>query len=211
LNTSASYIDFESSSRGDGSNFMVGPFLEWQLSPYTNLYFEAGYQHMEFDGDGLSANRLLDEMLDEAGFNDEQREDFLRDGVDDDSGNDSYYVRFEVNNEPSEIFRHRLSGSKTTEIGFYSNTYDLYHVEYSADWQVVRDTSIVPTVFYDYYETSGSLDETAHRVGAAIGVRHHLTNSITVGLDYRFLYKDSNVPKADYYQNLGFLSIYYKF
>ena len=47
--------------------------------------------------------------------------------------------------------------------------------------------------------------------GAALGLRYHLTNTITLGLDYRFIRKDSNLPDADYYQNLAFLSILYKF
>ena len=43
------------------------------------------------------------------------------------------------------------------------------------------------------------------------GVRTHLSDSITVGLDYRFILKDSNLDDSDYYQNVGLLSIYYKF
>ncbi|RYD77156.1 MAG: hypothetical protein EOP84_15895, partial [Verrucomicrobiaceae bacterium] len=55
------------------------------------------------------------------------------------------------------------------------------------------------------------IGEEAHRWGAAIGARYTVTNSFTVGLDYRFLNKDSNVEGADYYQNLVFVSAYYKF
>ena len=53
--------------------------------------------------------------------------------------------------------------------------------------------------------------EKADRIGALIGARYYWTNSITVGLDYRFLWKDSNLEGGDYYQNLVFLSVYYKF
>ncbi len=211
VNTAASYISFTDSDRGDGYNLLVGPFIEWQLSAYTNMYLEAGYQRLELDGNGYSNNNLVNAILDDQGFNQTASREFLDDNVDDDSGGNSFYVRFELNNEPSENFKHRLSASKTSEIGFYSSSYDLYHVEYGADWKVIRDTSISPTVFYEYYETSGSFSEEAHRVGAAIGVRHHLTNSITLGLDYRFLAKESNVPQSDYYQNLAFFSIFYKF
>jgi uncharacterized protein (PEP-CTERM system associated) len=84
-------------------------------------------------------------------------------------------------------------------------------VEYNAEYTGIRKTSIGPSLFYEYYETSGAVGEKAHRVGAILGIRHFLTNSITVGLDYRFLLKDSNVEGADYYQNLAFLSLYYKF
>jgi hemolysin activation/secretion protein len=84
-------------------------------------------------------------------------------------------------------------------------------VEYALDWKKFDKTEISPTLFYEYYETSGQLPEQAHRVGAALGIRRYLTNSITLGLDYRFIYKDSNFDGFDYYQNLGFVSLYYKF
>ena len=68
-----------------------------------------------------------------------------------------------------------------------------------------------PSLFYEHYETSGRFAEEGDRIGAALALRYHLTNSITLGLDYRFIWKDSNLPDADYYQNLAFLSLYYKF
>ncbi len=116
-----------------------------------------------------------------------------------------------MNNKPSEVFQHRLSGSKTAEIGFLSNFYDLYHIEYAAEYTGIRKTSISPNLFYEYYETSGQRDEKASRIGAAIGARYYLTNSITLGLDYRFIMKNSDLDGADYHQNLGFVSVYYKF
>ena len=49
------------------------------------------------------------------------------------------------------------------------------------------------------------------QIGAAIGIHHILSEHFTVGLDYRFLLKDSDLPESDYYQNLALLSLYYKF
>jgi len=68
-----------------------------------------------------------------------------------------------------------------------------------------------PSVFYEYYTTSGPVGEDAWRIGAALGMRYHFSNSLTLGLDYRYLLKQSNLVDADYYQNLVFLSLYYKF
>lgn len=129
----------------------------------------------------------------------------------DDDDASSVYVKFEINNKPSDIFDHRLAFSKTLEIGFGSNSYDLYHVEYDANWKVFQHTEIGPVVFYEHYTTSGDFGEKAHRVGAGLGARYHFSNSLTLGLDYRFIAKDSNLQNADYRQNLAFLSLYYKF
>lgn len=195
LNSSYSYIDFSNDNRPDGFGVLVGPFIEWQISEYTNLYLEAGYQALEFEQLGLSQEEAnaVNGIL----FNDQN--------------SNSYYIKFEINNKPSDVFDHRLSFSRTTELAFYSNYYELYHVEYDANWKAFKHTEISPVLFYEYYTTSGDLGETAQRFGAAIGLRYHFSNSVTLGLDYRFITQDSDVPDADYVQNVAFLSIYYKF
>ena len=134
-----------------------------------------------------------------------------RNAFSDSEDSSTWYARFEIQNKPSDFFRHRLSGSKTSEVGFGSAFYDLYHIEYDAEWKLAERTEVGPTLFYEYYETSGAGGEKAHRYGATFGIRHHFSNSLTLGLDYRFILKDSNIADADYYQNLAFLSLYYKF
>ena len=195
LNVSYSYIDFTSNDRPDGFGVLAGPFIQWQISEYTNLYLEGGYQALEFEQLGLSQeeSNAVDGVL----FNDQN--------------SNSYYIKFEINNKPSDIFDHRLSFSRTTELAFYSNYYELYHVEYDANWKVFQHAEIGPVLFYEYYTTSGDLGESAQRVGAALGMRYHFSNSITLGLDYRFIAQDSDVPNNDYKQNVAFLSLYYKF
>ena len=69
----------------------------------------------------------------------------------------------------------------------------------------------LPTFFYEHYKTSGSFPEKANRYGALLGLRYILTPSVTMGLDYRFLLKDSNLKDSDYQQNLVLLSLFYNF
>lgn len=209
LMASYSIINFESEGRGDSDGYMIGPFVEWKINDVMDAYLEVGYQSLKFDGE-YTPERLIDTIDERFGITDEEA-DSIRAGTLDTEDADNFYARFQLDHKPSEVFRHRITASKTAEIGFYSNYYDLWHVEYSANFTGIRDTEISPTLFYEYYESSGTLSEEAHRYGASLGIRHYLTNSITLGLDYRFLMRDSNLDGADYYQNLAFLSIYYKF
>jgi opacity protein-like surface antigen len=206
VNANYSFIDFKDPSRSDGEGFMVGPFVEWQISEYTNLYLEGGYQQLNFNNGSDFNNAAIAQLnlspADAAA---------VQASVQDNSDSNNYYIKFEINNRPSEFFRHRLSFSKTAEIGFLSDFITLYNVEYDADWKIMEKLEVGPTVFYEHYSTSGSLGETADRIGAAIGLRYHFTNSLTLGLDYRYIWKNSNLPDLDYYQNLIFLSLYYKF
>lgn len=206
VNASASFINFDSSDRSDSTGILVGPYIEWQLSEYTNLYLEGGFQSLTFDG----PSNYNDTGIDQLGLTSDDA-DAVREILEDNEDSDNYYVKFEINNRPNDVFRHRLSFSRTTEIGFASNYYEIDHVEYNADWKAFQHVEIGPTLFYEHYTTSGALDEEADRFGAALGIRYHFSNSITLGLDYRYIWKDSNLPGSDYYQNLAFLSLYYKF
>jgi opacity protein-like surface antigen len=206
LSASASFINFDSDDRADGTGLLVGPYIEWQITEYTNLYLEGGYQSLKFDG----ASDFNEDAINQLGLDDVDAQS-VREILRDTEDSDNFYVKFEINNRPSEFFRHRLSYSHTAEIGFASDFYEIDHVEYNADWKVFQHAELGPTLFYEHYTSSGALSEEADRFGAALGIRYHFNNSLTLGLDYRYIWKDSNLQGGDYYQNLAFLSLYYKF
>jgi len=197
---SLSYVDFEEDQRKDATGTLLGPFIDIQFSSALALYVEAGYQALNFDGESHFDDDFLGNLTDD------ERALFR-----DDTDASGFYFKLELSHKPTPVFDHAISASKTAEIGFGSDYYDLYHFEYNASFKGIAKTEIGPSIFFEHYETSGDFGEKADRWGATIGIRHHLTNSITLGLDYRFLYKDSNIPQSDYYQNIAFLSVYYRF
>ena len=69
--------------------------------------------------------------------------DAIRGILRDNEDSDAFYVKFEINNHPTEFFEHRLLGSKTTEVGFNSDFYDIYHLEYAADWRVMHPDNML--------------------------------------------------------------------
>jgi hypothetical protein len=204
INGAYSFIHFRDDARTNGKDLLVGPYIEWQVSEYTNLYLEGGYQDLRYNGTTNFAPAAVGGSV----LTPSQAASL---GLTDNSDSSSYYIRFEIDNRPSEFFRHRLSFSKTAEIGFVSNFITLYNVEYDADWKVIEKLELGPSVFYEHYSTSGDLGEKADRIGAAIGLRYHIRNNLTLGLDYRYIWKNSNIPDFSYYQDLVFLSLYYKF
>ncbi len=184
VSISGSFITFEHPGQNDGVGISVGPFVDINLNESTRLYAEAGFQEFTFDRGG---------------------------SINDNGDSTSWYGRLEVTNRLSDNLTQHLSFSKNAEIGFGQNFYTLYHVEYGAEWKVNPSLSLDPTAFYEHYTTSGQGAETADRYGFALGARYVLTPSITLGLDYRFLLKDSNLPQLGYQQNLVLLSAFYSF
>ena len=206
VNASYSFIGFTDSDRSSGDGILAGPFIDWQISDVTNMHLEGGYQQLAFRGPSFYEEAEISQL----GLSAAETA-AVKGILEDDSNANTYYIKFELDNKPSENFQHRLFFSKTAEIGFVSNYYNLYHVEYSADWKCLPHMDFGPSVFYEYYSTSGPIGEDAYRIGATLGLRYHFSNSVTLGLDYRYLYKQSNLVDANYYQNLVFLSLYYKF
>lgn len=198
LNASYSLIQYRQNSHADGNSLLVGPFVKWKVNDFTDVYAEVGFQQMSFNGS--TAYTIVDRLTGLVTGTGQDTEDA--------SG---WYAKVEIVNRPTEVLRQKLSFSKTAELGYQSNFYDLYHVEYSLEWAIQERTTLRPTFFYEYYKTSGPEPEQAHRLGAALGIYHIVTDNFTVGLDYRYLVKDSNQNGADYYQNLGMVSLYYKF
>ncbi len=199
LSASMSWVDYDKDIQPDGTVVLVGPYIQWRVNDLLSVYVEAGYQMSNFDGG--SSIEVIDPNtgLGTGTF------------VTDTEDSNNLYAKLEIVHTPTENFRHKLSASRTSELGLGTNFYDLYHFEYTIDWKVGEFTSIRPSLFYEYYETSGESSEEATRMGAALGVYHILSEHLTLGLDYRYIRKDSNIEDADYYQNLAMLSIYYKF
>lgn len=197
LNTSLSWVDFKENVQADSVVWMVGPYVLWNVTDTFDVYAEIGYQQSTFSGGTLPYDPVTGEAIGDVPI--------------DSSDGSSMYGKIELSHRPTENFRHKLFASKTTEVGYGSNYYDLYHVEYTADWKLAENTSLTSSLFYEHYETSGDIGDKAHRVGAAIGLNRILSDHFSVGLDYRFLLKNSQLPDSDYYQNLAMLSLYYKF
>ena len=198
LNAAYSMFDYKETSHSDGHSLLVGPFVRWKVNELTDIYAEVGYQQSSFDN--ATVFSIVDRITGA----------ITGTGLDGENGS-GWYAKVEIANRPTENIRQKLSFSKTAELGYQSNFYDLYHVEYSLDWAIHEKTTIRPTFFYEYYKTSGPVAEEAHRFGAALGIYHVFSENFTAGLDYRYLVKDSNQNGADYYQNLGMVSLYYKF
>ncbi len=198
LNASLSVFDYKQSAHADGHSLLVGPFVRWKVNDFTDVYAEVGVQQSNFDGG--TAFTIVDRVTGRV----------TGTGLDTQDAS-TWYAKVDIVNRPTESLRQKLSFSKTAELGYQSNFYDLYHVEYSIEWAIREKTTIRPIFFYEYYQTSGPESEDAHRFGAALGIYHVLTDNFTVGLDYRYLVKDSNRNGADYTQNLGLVSLFYKF
>ena len=184
LDASGSYIQYDTDYFNSGWSVMTGPYVDWAITDSTRFYAEGGYQDFLDDGGGTIGN-VGDE--------------------------NSYYIKTEFDNRLTDSFNQRLSFSKTIEAGYTTQYYQLWHVEYAADWKMTPSLVLDPVLFYEHYKASGGFTETGDRFGTDLGLRYLLTPSVTLGADYRFILNNSNGPDTNYYQNMVLLSLFYNF
>jgi len=192
LNASASYVRYTGSNT-NGQSYMFGPSLSLDLTKNTQIGLDAGYQY--FGNAGNSA-----------GWNS--------------ANSNSIYARVNVDNRLNDYFSHRLSFSDTTEAGYNSNYYNLYDLEYAANWKATPSLTIDMRLIYQYYATpatfgtdgtAGTPSSSTNRYGTEIGTRYQLTPSVSLGLSYRYFYSAETNPSSNAYQNSVQFNVFYSF
>ena len=182
---SGSYIHFYEKGQNDGEGFLVGPFIDWSITQNTRAYAEAGFQSLTFNGGGT---------------------------IGDNSDSNSWYARLQVTNQLTDYLTQHLIFSKNAELGFGQNYYTPCIMSNTArtGGSPLRCRSRRPPSS-STTRPPGLGSEEAERYGFALAARYVLTPSITLGVDYRYLLKQSNLEGLDYQQDLVLLSMFYSF
>jgi len=183
LNTSASFVQY-SGTETDAQTYMIGPFIDANVTKNTRIYFGAGYQY--FGRAGNDSEWTVD-------------------------NSSSFYVRTAIDNRLSSIFSHRITFTHTTEAGYNSAYYELYDLEYTANWRVNNNMVVDFRALYQHFDTPGTGGSIGNRYGAEIGTRYQLTPSVSMGVSYRYVNNNENIPNSNAYQDSVLFNVFYSF
>ena len=103
VNASYSFIDFTSADRASGDGILAGPFVDWQITDVTNMHLEGGFQQLKFNGSSFYDEAEISQLSlssSEAAA--------VQGILEDNSSTNTYYIKFEIDNKPTENFQHRL-------------------------------------------------------------------------------------------------------
>lgn len=185
ISGTASWYDYEKRFNNDGGTLSVGPYVEGRLTDFLRVAAGASYFVSDFDTGGRFGD----------GSNVSTPNGYLR-------------LTHDVN--PS--LSHSLEGGRQTGAGLNSNTETVNYVRHRASWLVLRDVGIGTTAFAEFGDQSGGLlEENYSRYGAGIRLNYQLTKSITAGLSYNFVRKESDRVGRSYDQNQVVLDLSYRF
>jgi hypothetical protein len=181
LESGGSHIRYRQDAFDDGYQASAGLFAQGQVTPHVEMRARAGWARTSFTSDQ----------------------------------NDAYgdlTIRHEVN----EQLTYSLSGGREVQAGLYfARAVELVQVDYlrfQAQWGGLRQVAMVMPLFYQRTRETGSvLNERSQQYGAGVRLMRQVGQKTTVGLQYQYVQKDSDLPNRDYSVNIVQLQVAHRF
>lgn len=188
LELSGGLLDYQQNRIQNNQHAAVGPFLSGQLSPYTSFQLSAGY-----------VTYFMDKLM--------------VPGVITNSANtlSALYFSGSFRQRVGDILTHTLSFSRSVQSGIASQLLDLWRIEHSANWNVLRKTGVGTSLSYEHGSQPGPGGETLDRIGGGISLSRTLTEKTVGRLGYQVYYKTSDQPGRGYIQNRLVLDLSHTF
>jgi hypothetical protein len=185
IESSAVYSYYNQDFLNNSVDYVVGPFVETQITNYLKLRAAVGYQAMNFGSGG---------------------------GVMDSSDLSDYYANILISHRINAAITQTISAGHESQLGVNSNYIALDYVRHTASWTIINGLLLGTELFYEAGDDSGGiLSEHIQRYGGAIAMGYQLTPHVTLGLRYQYTQKQSDQPLRDYKQNRVALDGTYSF
>jgi hypothetical protein len=185
IETSAVYSYYDQDFLNNSVSYSIGPFVETQITNYLKLRVAAGYQFINFDGNG---------------------------GVDDPSDSSDFYANILLSHRLNAAITQTISAGHESQLGVNSNYVSLNYVRHTVVWNIINRVLLATELFFEDGDDSGGIfSEHIQRYGGAATLGYQLTPHITLGLRYQYTQKQSDQPGRDYKQNQVSLDGTYSF
>ncbi len=197
---------YRTGDKPDGVPVSAGPFIDWNITPYTRLRVAAGYQGIFFDGDTARSIAFL------PGTSPSSGPTVVHGGTAHVSDESSPYFNIELSNRLSRHFQQTLSAGHELSLDITAASASLYYIRYNAEWEISSRFTLHGLLFYDNGHQNGAdLPEDFDRIGCGLSTSVNLSRKLTASLGYQFIHKNSDIEGNSYYQNFVSLSLRYSF
>jgi hypothetical protein len=183
----AALVDYNSNTVfNDATEFSVGPFLEMELTPYTRIRASGGYEGIYFHGNALGQPA---------------------------SPSNGGFAYLDVIQRLNRYFTQYLNIGYDTQLGVTTAYQRTVYVRYTVEWRVNSRLNLAVQGFYEHASESASSFGQEHPslYGGSIFCSTRLTKRFTVGLQYIYTGRASNLPDRSYSQNQCIFRIGYNF
>ena len=188
LEGTVSFTDYTQPTLNDNTAYSIGPFVSWQPGSALQVVFRGGYVFYDFK----QTSALI------------KAQDLS-----------TYYVDLTVTHNATELFSYSFSAGREVNLGVQSDTTEQWYLRPSVTWHLFKNISLNTGVSYengnqgDQGLGGGSIEEHFNWLGATVGVNWPFMKRLSLGANYRFTFRESNLPDRGYNQNMIGLTLSY--
>ncbi|CAA6692963.1 Unannotated [Lentimonas sp. CC19] len=190
VGTSYATFDYDKDVNNDGSEFSIGPYIDWNITEVIGLYAGLSWNHLDYDSGGEADN--------------------TRYGNDDQPSHFTWTTR--LSHMVNDVFNHQLEWYRAITGGTTSNYNEIDGVRYTAAYNLTERVRLDGTVGYEENDSSGGLiNDDFDRWVCGLSTELVLGPRLTAELGYRYTDKDSDAEFQSYDQNQFRLLLKYDF
>lgn len=169
----------------DSLGMSAGVFGRWQISDYISIETRGGYSRYSFSDNSIRAD--LPDV-------------------------DGYYLGFNAQHRVNEWLTYHFDATRVMQLGVYANLQESWVFGFQPSFNVVRNTTLAPRIAFEHgAEKGGGQEQEYDRFTASLALSYQLARKLSVGVQYVFANKESNLGGFDYQQNRVAVTLGYHF
>jgi hypothetical protein len=198
-------VRYRTGDKADATLGSVGPFFDWNVTPFTRLRVAGGFQGINFNGDTARSIAFLPSASGSLSPT-------VITGTAPVSDQSSPYFNAQISNRLTKHFEQTLSGGREMSLDITAASLDIYYVRYRALWEISSLVTLNGDLFYDQGRQQGAdFPDHFNRIGCGLSTTLNFSRKLSGSLGYHYIRKDSDLPGNSYRQNLVSLWLRYQF
>jgi len=183
-----SFTRYDQPVLNDNTAYSVGPFVTWQPGKALRATARGGYTYYDFQQTSLSIQA---------------------------ANLSTYYLDFTVTHDATEVLSYNFSVGRNVELGVTADLIEKWYVRPNLTWRFFKNLSLTTGLSYEHGDEgvgdiSGGQSQTYNWYSGNIGVNWPFMKRLSLGLNYRITYRESNLPDQGYTQNVIGLVLTYR-
>ena len=120
-----------------------------------------------------------------------------------------------VTHDATEVISYSFSAGRNVQLGVYADVIELWYARPTFTWRFFKNISLNTGLSYEYGnqgvgDISGGQVETYNWLAGNIGVNWPFMKRLSLGLNYRITFRESDIPDNGYTQNVIGLTLTYQ-
>ena len=126
-----------------------------------------------------------------------------------------YSVRYPRSNDPTEVISYSFSAGRNVQLGITADVIEEWYLRPNVTWRFFKNISLSTGLSYEYGnqgvgDISGGQVETYNWLGGTVGINWSFMKRLSLGLNYRIAFRESDLPDQGYTQNVIGLTLTYR-